>query len=401
MIRRLRVRLVCAVMAVAAALLCALFGTVVHFTRSGLEAESLQAMRAAAAEPPGLVRPGLRRDTAQLPCFILQLGPRGELTASGDGYFDLTDAEFLQDVMARALEAGTESGVLADCGLRFLRTGPPGCPAVVFADLTGETRTMERLMRACLLAGSGTLLAFLAVSILLSRWMTKPVDEAWKRERQFVADASHELKTPLTVIQTNAELLGDGDPAAQARYRENILAVSRQMRTLAEGLLDLTRAGGGLTERALETVDFSSLTEEALLLFDPVFFERGLRLESEIEPGLLVRGSPEKLRQAMDAPLDNAQKYTSSGGTVLVRLARQGRYGVLSISGPGKELTPQERQDVFRRFYRADPARTGDGSYGLGLAIAREIVTAHGGKIWAESGGGHNTFLIRLPLCRG
>ena len=103
----------------------------------------------------------------------------------------------------------------------------------------------------------------------------------------------------------------------------------------------------------------------------------------------------------MSQPLDNARKYTAPGGTVSLRLVRQGRYGLLSVSGPGKELSPQECRDVFKRFYRADPARTGDGSFGLGLAIAREIVTAHGGKIWAESGGGRNTFFIRLPLCRG
>ena len=260
---------------------------------------------------------------------------------------------------------------------------------------------MERLVRTCLLAGGGTLLAFLAMSILLSRWIVRPVDEAWKRQRQFVADASHELKTPLTVIQTNAELLQSGEDASQTRYRENILVMSRQMRTLVEGLLDLARADGGMAVTAMETVNLSRLVEDAVLPFEPVFFEQGLTLKSELELGLLVQGSPEKLRQAVDVPLDNARKYTTPGGTVLVRLTRQGRYGVLSVSGPGKELSPQERRDVFKRFYRVDPAREGEGSYGLGLSIAQEIVTAHGGRIWAEGGGGRNTFLIRLPLCRG
>ena len=398
MIRRLRVKLVCAVMAVVTALLCVLFATVLYFTQSGLEAESLQAMRAAAMEPLGRGRSWERE--ARLPCFVLQPGPRGTLAVSGDGYGDLTEA-FLREILAQALEAGTESGVLEDHGLRFLRTGPPDRPAVVFAGLSGERRTMERLARTCLLAGGGALLACLAGSVLLSRWMTGPVEEAWKRQRQFVADASHELKTPLTVIQTNAELLGSGGDASQARYRENIQACARQMRKLVEGLLELARADGGMAEKAVETVDLSCLLEEAVLPFEPVFFERGLTLESAVEPGLLVRGSPEKLRQAADVLLDNAQKYTAPGGAVWVRLARQGRYALLSVSGPGEDLTPRQCRDVFKRFYRADPARTGDGSYGLGLSIAQETVSAHGGKIWAESGDGHNTFLIRLPLCRG
>ena len=396
MIRRLRLKLVCALMAVAAALLCVLFGTVLHFTRAGLEAESLRAMRTAVMEPRP--RPW-EREARGTPCFVLQLGPNGELLASGDGFFDLTQEAFLREVLALALETGEPSGVLEDQGLRFLRTGPPD--RVAFADLSGETRTMERLVRTCLLAGGGTLLAFLAVSVLLARWMTGPVEEAWRRQRQFVADASHELKTPLTVIQTNAELLEGGAPAAQARYRENILVMARRMRTLTESLLELARADGGLAEGAMERVDFSELVRDALLPFEPVFFERGLTLESEVEPGLLVRGSPEKLRRMVDAPLDNAQKYTAPEGAVLVRLVRQGRYGVLSVSGPGRELSPQECRDVFRRFYRADAARTGDGGFGLGLPIAQEIAAAHGGRIWAESGGGRNTFLIRLPLWRG
>ena len=399
MIRRLRIKVICVLMATAAALLCVLFGTVVHFTRSDLEASSLQAMREASLEPMGPVRPGARRDLSRLPCFILQLGPRGELIASGDGYYDLTDEAYLREVLALALESGKESGVLEEQGLRFLRAGMPNRWEIVFADMTGELQTMERLARICLLTGCGTLLAFLGVSVLLSRWMTGPVDEAWKRQRQFVADASHELKTPLTVIQTNAELLAGGDPAG--RYRENILACSRQMRSLVEGLLELARADNGLAERAAEDLDLSALVEEALLPFEPVFFERGLALESEVEPGLPARGSPGKLRQAVDVLLDNARKYTAPEGTVQVRLVRQGRYGVLSVSGPGEELSPKECRDVFKRFYRVDAARTEEGSCGLGLAIAWEIVAAHNGKIWAESGGGRNTFFIRLPLCRG
>lgn len=393
MIRRLRLKFVCALMAVAAVLLCVLCLAVLHFTRAGLEAESLQTMGAAALMPEP-ARPGEPRREPHLPCFTLRLGPRGELEAFGDGYYDLTDEVFLGELMQQALDAGTDSGVVGD--FRFLRTGPPDRPTVVFAGRGGERRTMERLTRACLLAGGGALLVFLGVSVLLSGWMTGPVARAWEQQRQFVADASHELKTPLTVIQTSAELLPDGGSPAQARYRENILASAGRMRALAEGLLELARADSGLTETAMETVDLSKLVQDAVLPFEPIFFERGLTLESGIEPGLLVQGSAQKLRQAVDILLDNAQKYTAPGGTVWVRLARRGRQALLSVSGPGETLSPQACRDIFKRFYRADPAR-GEEGYGLGLAIAREIVSAHRGRIWAESHGGENIFLIRLP----
>lgn len=403
MIRRLRLKFVLMNMAFVTALLGAVFAVVLHTTRNELAQASLRAMEQAALEPVEPGRPDRHPGEREgVPCFVLRTGFRGELVVSGDGYYDLTDEDWLRTLLAAALDRGAREGVLEDYGLRFCRSGPPDRPVVAFTDLSGETRTMRALARTCLLAGAAAFLGFLAVSVLLSRWAVGPVERAWEQQRQFVADASHELKTPLTVILTNAELLREGPAGEEERRRftDNILTMARQMRALVESLLELARADARPAEGTMEPVDMSRLMQEVLLPFEPVFFEAGLTLTGEIQEGLRVRGAEGQLRQIADILLDNARKYTPSGGAVTLALTRSGRSCLLSVAGPGTPLTRQERQDVFKRFYRADPARRREGSWGLGLSIAQEIAARHGGKIWADSSAEGNRFTVRLPLLR-
>ena len=402
MIRRLRLKFVLMNMAFVTALLAAVFGLVLHTTRNELAQASLRALEEAALEHLGPVPPDRRPgEPGGIPCFVLRTGPRGELIAAGDGYYDLTDEDWLLTLLAAAREQGGREGVLEDYGLRFCRSGPPERPVLAFADLSGEWQTMAALARTCLLAGSAAFLGFLAVSVLLSRWAVRPVARAWEQQRQFVADASHELKTPLTVILTNAELLREGTAGAEERrFTDNILTMARQMRALVESLLELARGDACPAAGAMEVVDLSRLVQEAVLPFEPVFFEAGLTLSAEIREGLRVRGVEGQLRQVAEILLDNARKYTPSGGGVTLELTRSGRSCLLSVAGPGTPLTRQQRQDVFKRFYRADPARSREGSWGLGLSIARETVARHGGRIWADSGPEGNRFTVRLPLLR-
>ena len=393
MIRRLRIKFVCINMVLVTAMLWAILAVVLRSTQAGLASESMRAMEAAVL--PGPQRPagpgwGPR-------CFTLELGSGGELSAS-PGADSFGGEAWLRQVWEAA--RGRQEGLLEEEGLRFRRVGPPERQKVVFADASGELAAMASLRRSCLLVGSGGFLAFLGLSILLARWAVGPVDQAWRRQQQFVADASHELKTPLTVILANAELLADPGCTGGERLAGNILTVARQMRSLVERLLELARMDAGKGE-AQEPVDLSRLVGDALLPFEPVFFEAGLTLESRVEEGIWVRGSGMQLAQAADILLDNARKYAAPESAVSLRLERTGRWCLLRVATAGEPLTRQERQDVFKRFYRADPARAREGGCGLGLSIARSIAAAHRGRIWAESGPAGNVFLIRLPVCPG
>lgn len=400
MLKRLRLKFVCINMLLVTLMLVVIFAMVFGFTRAGLERESLRMMRSIAEHPYQLGAPLESSDGVRLPYFAIQVGLRGEIVATSGGYYDLSDREYLLEVLSRALETSEQSGVLEEYGLRFYRGLSLGGECLVFADLTSEQATLERLLHTCILLGIAGFLGFLVVSLLLARWAVKPVDEAWTQQRQFVSDASHELKTPLAVILTNAELLQDPacEPETQTRSIDNILTMAHQMRGLVEGLLELARADNGTARQQFQPVSWSSLVEDGLLPFEPLLFEAGLTLDAAIEPGLTVSGSEQQLRQVLDILLDNARKYSDPGGAVLVRLRRQGGHGLLTVSTPGQALTPEECKSIFRRFYRADKARAMSGSYGLGLSIAESLLQTHKGKIWADSSPGQNSFHVQLPL---
>lgn len=172
--------------------------------------------------------------------------------------------------------------------------------------------------------------------------------------------------------------------------------MSHQMRGLVESLLELARADNGTAKMDFARLNLSELLTDALLPFEPLYFEKGLTLENEIEEGLYVTGSASHLRQVVEILLDNGAKYSSPQGTVLLRAERKGSHCLFSLASPGEPISREDLKNIFKRFYRIDKARAMNHSYGLGLSIAQSIVTAHGGKIWAESSEGINTFFVQL-----
>ena len=151
----------------------------------------------------------------------------------------------------------------------------------------------------------------------------------------------------------------------------------------------------------METVDLSGLVSDGLLPFEPLFFERQLELQWQVQEDILLRGSESHLRQVLDILLDNAMKYTLPGGKVWVSLKRQGTHALLAVVNTGEPIPQGELKLIFERFYRVEKARSMSGSYGLGLSIAQQIVQEHRGRIWAESREGTNRFFVQLPAFSG
>ena len=251
--------------------------------------------------------------------------------------------------------------------------------------------------------GGSALVGFFFISLLLARWATRPAERAWKQQRQFVADASHELKTPLTVVLSNVDMLQEysvqPQDARQQRWLGNIRASSEQMKDLVEEMLTLARSdAGGQQALVHQQVNFSDLVDDALLRFEPAVFEAGKQLEEAVTEELYVTGDGGKLKRLVDILLDNARKYTPEGGHIWVTLAADGRNRIqLTVRNEGTPIPAQDLEHIFERFYRADQARTSEG-FGLGLAIAREIAREHRGKLWAESSPERgNSFCFSLP----
>jgi len=395
MIRKLQVKFVIINMTMITVMLCVIFGLVYNFTRTGLETESIRMMQAIAADPFRLGRPNESSPDLRLPYFTLQLGVRGELISTGGGYYDLSDQEFLKDLIEKSLGSTQETGIMEEHHLRFCRVATPRGTVLVFADMSSENTTLHNLVKTSAFIGVFSFLVFLCISIFLSRWAVKPVAEAWLRQKQFVADASHELKTPLTVIMTNAELLqGDEyDDAERKQFSRGILMMSQQMKLLVENMLELARSDAAQTRQQMLPVNFSRLVLDSAISFEGVFVENGLTLESNVEPEITVQGNEQALQQVVDILLDNAQKYSLPCGQTMVYLHRVGTNKCqLKVCNPGPEIPSEDLQKIFQRFYRMDQARSRNGSFGLGLSIAESIVAQHKGKIWAESKNGINTF---------
>ena len=400
MIKKLRIKFICVIMAIVMVLLGGILAVVICFTGQNMEMQSVSMMRTIAASPfqqGDLGKPS--NDEVRLPFFTVQIGSRGELIAASGGYFDLSDREYIQEIVNAALRSEQETGELEEHDLRYLKTVSPRGFTIVFSDTTTEISTLRHLIYSCILIFLVAMVVFFAISILLSRWVIRPVAKAWDQQRQFVADASHELKTPLSVIMANAELMQNAEAAEEDKkqFSENILATTYQMRSLVENMLEMARVDNGTLKMNFDALDFSELVSDAVLSFQLLYEEKNMGLRCAISDGIRIWGSEQHLYQLMDVLLDNALKYSAPNGMVSVDLTQSGRMCTLSVASPGEPIAKEDLKNIFKRFYRADKARAMNGSYGLGLAIAESIVQIHKGRIWAESAEGFNIFYVQIP----
>ena len=241
------------------------------------------------------------------------------------------------------------------------------------------------------------------LSFFLARMSLRPVEHAFSEQQRFVQDASHELKTPLTVILANLSILKSHPTATireEALWIQNTETEARRMQELTERLLFLAKADAKTLPPQSEVLSLSTLVESTALPFTALAFERKLSLALDISPALSVRGDAQMLAQLLAILLDNALKYAAPGTEVTVRLCRQKKHALLSVHNNGEPIPADALPRLFDRFFRVDKSRArAAGGYGLGLSIAKTIANAHGGDIRAASTAEHGTsFTVALPL---
>ncbi len=399
MIRRLRWKVIGLNMGMVFCVLLAVFAAV-YFSSRAVIARSVQ------QQLQQVLQTGSGYDLSQpgqegVPCFVAEVYASGTVRVSGNSYYDLTDKAALVDIVTAALSADSDEGVLAEHHLRYLRQTGLLSTRIAFTDSTLEQATLRSLLTGSLLIGLAALAVLFACSYVLSGAVTRPVDRAWQQQKQFLSDASHELKTPLTVILSSAELLEQSAAPEQKQYVDNVRAESRRMKRLVEDMLTLSRVERGGEHLPDTTADLSDAAADAALRFEPVAYEAGHTLSYDIAPGLLVRGDSGKLEQAVAVLLDNAIKYAAPGTEVRLDAARQGKNACLWVENEGDPIPADKLPHIFDRFYRADESRTDGGSFGLGLPIAKAIVEAHRGTLRCDSGGHTTRFTITLPCRQG
>lgn len=314
-------------------------------------------------------------------------------------------AETAAQAAQAAFDAGGRDGVLSGLALRFLRQNTREGIKIAFADLSGERRSMAGIVVTSLLVGLGGLAAFFIISLFLAAWALRPAQRAWERQRQFVADASHELKTPLTVILANTGILlshRDDTIGRQLKWVENTQAEANRMKKLVDDLLFLAKSDDKRMEGEHVRLNLSDAVWSSFLPFESVAFEKGVALSGEIAPDIFVTGDEAQLKQLAAILLDNALKYAGEQGGVTLTLQKTQDRARLLVHNTGAPIAPGHLNNLFERFYRTDDARTREqGGYGLGLSIAKSIAEKHGGKISVESAPHTGTtFSVWLPAAK-
>ena len=409
MIKKLRWKFVLVMTAFSMAVLCLVLFFSFATMKNNIEQENEKTLKQIAEMQQVSIMglPRFQTDNIRVPYFMVDVSQNGMVSNLQSNYMRMDaqiDEELLLDLVANALKQKENMGVLAGEDLRFYRKAKIGGWRLVYLDMTMENNMIRNLSGNMLLIGLGSFVGIFFLSMGLAYWITKPVERAWNQQRQFVADASHELKTPLTVILSNTDMLlnqcTEADEHSEKRLG-NIRAESIRMKGLVEDMLDLARSDAGRLKQQLAPVSVSDTVMDAVLLFEALVFERQKELQYQIEENLSVLGSGDRLKQLTEILLDNAMKYSPEQGCIWVKLERNSAKTLrLMVANTGDTMTPEQCRRIFERFYRTDPARQNNGGYGLGLSIASSIVTEIGGKIWCESRNGINSFFVQLPLCR-
>ena len=308
-----------------------------------------------------------------------------------------------QIVVDEAISQNDTSGEIDEFQLRYMIKDFGVGQVYGFIDTSYEKDFIQQQGLNYLLIGLLSMAAFFCISLVLSNMAIKPITKAWTQQQQFVADASHELKTPITVMMANTSiLLSDKgkNEEEQKKWINYIDLEAKRMKKLVEDLLFLARLDNKEKANSYNRISLSDALKESVLPFEAVLFESGKELQSDITEDVYIRGDIGQIKQLISILLDNANKYAYDKTCIDVKLYRDNNKAIIRVNNIGEPISNEDIAHIFDRFYRIDKARgREDNSYGLGLAIAKEIASEHHGKIsvTSEQSSG-TTFIVEIPL---
>ncbi len=268
-----------------------------------------------------------------------------------------------------------------------------GVTLVVLMDNTVSIETMNLLIHHMIIFGGLAFLVMVMASYLFSGWIIKPLEENDERQRQFISDAGHELKTPISTINANMELLQRD--IGNNPWLSNIAYENDRMERIVKELLDLAKSQDA--EFVFEEINFSRLVLMQVMPFEASAFENGLELDYDVADDVRILGNQGLLQRLVSTLIDNAFTHCKDRGKIEVHLRQEKNHILFTVANEGEEIPKEERERIFDRFYRSDDARNGEQQhYGLGLSIAKSIVERHHGKIYVICEDGWTKFCVEL-----
>lgn len=333
--------------------------------------------------------------------LMVTLGP-DNLPRVSEGTIEIDD-DVLLELINTCISNNTTTGIISDQNFRYMMQNRNGITEIAFYDLSIEHDIMYNLIITFIIVGFASLAAFYLISLYLAKWALSPVERSWKQQQQFIADASHELKTPLTVILANTDVLAthkNDTIKSQSKWIEYIKTEATRMMVLVNNLLFLAKSDAAKESLSRSSFNFSDMVLGCVLPFESIAYEQKKDLQLNIAPNLSLVGDEIKLKQLIAILLDNAFKYSGENGVIKIAVKqKQDQRIQLSVTNTGEPIASEHLPYLFERFYRADEARARDcGGYGLGLSIAQNIVNMHNGKIHITSTKEEGTtFAVLLP----
>ena len=317
---------------------------------------------------------------------IVELDDDGNITNTTENNVSI-DADDLEECVKLARQSNSISGQIGDYRLMYVKHDFMEVHKIVFA----SNNMVFANLRNTVLVSVGLFFGSMVIIFLISLWLSglavKPVKKAWEQQKQFVADASHELKTPLTVILANNNIMMSHPQSRvtdERQWLESTEEEAQHMKQLIDQMLFLAKSDAGNTQVQLSEVNLSEIVEGSALNFEPVAFEREVLIDTDIRPDILMQGNQLQLNQVAHILIDNAVKYAEDNSTVTIALHKHGDGTEFTVNNKGSVISKEEMEHIFDRFYRAEKSRTTKG-YGLGLAIAQRIVEDMNGKITVQS----------------
>jgi signal transduction histidine kinase len=309
--------------------------------------------------------------------FSAKLGTGGEILSL---FWDemLFSEEEVTGFAKDAYNTQTDSGKIES--YKYKKTEKDYGVLIVFADQSVQDHMLIELLNLSYITGSIGFLILFIITIFLSKLIVQPISIAFEKQKEFVTDSGHELKTPLSIISANNEILEM--EFGRNKYSDAIRQQIKRMNLLTKDLLSLAKTENNDQKENFISFNFSALLEKTALSFESLAFEERKKIVLEIEKDVLFRGDEQKIKKMIEALIDNAVKYAEPDSEIKVQLSKKGNKKILLIQNAFYGKLPKDKSKLFDRFYRADESRSSEiAGYGIGLSIVKNISEMHGGKI--------------------